>query len=290
MKPMSKTIVLSMILLLLVVSSWMIYTYYSQSPAQVVLLVYTPPSIQPLLNNASREYMQLHPNVRIEIIGGATGTLLNKILLTGEGDVFITADHEYMLNASRMGLVVNESIKVLSYIVLALIIPRGNPANITSLDDLVSKNVKIGIANPSVAPFGRMAVELLVKNGIYDKVKDRLVIYGDVGQTARQVALGLVDAAILPHVAHYWYLNDTSIIWLNPAQLPTMSCQMIAVLNTTKNYQAALEFVEFLVEYVRFNPYSLENGYIGDLEKISSITPYRPEELLFNNACIGYTK
>ncbi|MEM0342134.1 MAG: molybdate ABC transporter substrate-binding protein, partial [Desulfurococcus sp.] len=211
---MSRTIVLSVILLVLVVSSWMIYTYYSQSPVQVELLVYTPPVIQPLLENASREYMQLHPNVRIEIIGGATGTLLNKISLTGEGDVFITADHEYMLNASRMGLVVNESIKVLSYVVLALIIPRDNPANITSLDDLVLKNVKIGIANPNVAPFGRMAVELLVRNGIYDKVKDKLVIYGDVGQTARQVALGLVDVAILPHVAHYWYLNDTSIIWL----------------------------------------------------------------------------
>lgn len=287
MKPVYKTVLILTLILVSATASWILYQHYVGSETEsVTLLVYTPPSIQPLLEEAARSYMQANPHVKINIVGGATGTLLNKISLTGEGDIFITADHEYMVNASRKGLVRNETIRVVSFLVIALITPKGNPANITGLQDLVSKNIKIGIANPQVAPFGRMAIALLQKNGIYEKVKDKLVVYGDVGQTAKQVALGLVDVAILPHIVYYWYRNDTSIIWLNSSQLPKVSCQMVAVLNTTKNYAEAVRFEEFLVEYARTSSYASENGYVGSIDKIPVYTPYSVGELSFEDICM----
>jgi len=279
---------LATIIVVIAVLSWIIYV--KMAPANTVsnveLLVYTPPIIQPVLSAAADTYTSMHPNVKLDIITGATGTILSKIKLTGEGDILITADHEYMLNASKSGLVYNQTIRVLSYAIIALIVPRGNPANITGLKDLAEKNVKIGIADPAVAPFGRKAVELLVKNSIYDKVKDKLVIYGDVGQVARQVALGLVDAAILPHIMHYVYRNETEIIWLEPAQLPRISCQMIAVLNTTRNYWEAVKFEDFLVEYIKSSRDAQGTGYITDLSNISNITPYRQAELELEDICM----
>jgi len=275
-------------IVVITVLSWIIYvnTAPANTVSNVELLVYTPPVIQPILSMAADTYMSMHPNVKLNIIAGATGTLVNKIKLTGEGDILITADHEYMLNASRSGLVYNQTVRVLSYAIIALIVPRGNPANITGLKDLVEKNVKIGIADPAVAPFGRKAVELLAKNNIYGKVKDKLVIYSDVGQVARQVALGLVDVAILPHIMHYVYRDETEIIWLEPAQLPRISCQMIAVLNTTRNYGEALKFEDFLVEYVKSSRDAQDMGYIADLSGISNITPYRQAELELEDICV----
>jgi len=279
---------LATVIVVIVVLSWIIYvnTAPANTVSNVELLVYTPPTIQPILSMAADTYTSMYPNVKLNIITGATGTILSKIKLTGEGDILITADHEYMLNASKSGLVYNQTIRVLSYAIIALIVPRGNPANITGLKDLAEKNVKIGIADPAVAPFGRKAVELLVKNSIYDKVKDKLVIYGDVGQVARQVALGLVDVAILPHIMHYVYRNETEIIWLEPAQLPRISCQMIAVLNTTRNYGEAVKFEDFLVEYVKSSKDAQDMGYIADLSIISNITPYRQTELELEDICM----
>jgi len=279
---------LATIIAVIAVLSWIIYvnTAPANTVSNVELIVYTPPIIQSVLSAATDTYTGMHPNVKLEIIAGATGTLVNRIKLTGEGDILITADHEYMLNASRSGLVYNQTIRVLSYAIIALIVPRGNPANITGLKDLAEKNVKIGIADPAVAPFGRKAVELLAKNSIYDKVEDKLVIYSDIGQVARQVALGLIDVAILPHIMHYVYRNETEIIWLEPAQLPRVSCQMIAVLNTTRNYWEAVKFEDFLVEYVKSSRDAQGMGYITDLSKISNITPYRQAELELEDICM----
>lgn len=282
-------VLLATAVVVIAVLSWIIYvntTPANTTVSNVELLVYTPPIIQPILSTAADTYMSMHPNVKLNIIAGATGTLINKIKLTGEGDILITADHEYMLNASRSGLVYNQTVRVLSYAIIALIVPRGNPANITGLKDLAEKNVKIGIADPAVAPFGRKAVELFVKNNIYDKVKDKLVVYSDVGQAAKQVALGLVDVAILPHIMHYVYRNETEIIWLEPTQLPRISCQMIAVLNTTRNYGEAVKFEDFLVEYIKSSKYAQDMGYIADLSSISNITPYRQAELELEDICM----
>jgi len=259
----------------------------STSPSnQVSLLIYIPPVVQPAISSAVNAYMQQHPNVKVEIIAGATGTLINRISVTGEGDLLITADHEYMLNASRSNLVYNQTVKVLSFAILALLVPKGNPANVTGLSDLVTKDVKIGIANPSVAPYGKLAVQLLEKNNIYDQVKDKLVVFGDVGQVARELTLGMIDAALLPHVIYYAFKNDTQIIWLNATQLPKQSCQMIAVLTTTKHYQEAYDLEKFIIDYMRSSPEAHELGYITDLADIPKYTPYNATDLSFVSECL----
>jgi len=259
------------------------YMYLSRVSS---IMVYTPPTIQPLLEVAIEEYERVNPNVRVQFIAGATGALLARVELTGTGDILITADHEYMVKAIEKGLVYNDTVRVLSYAIIALIVPKGNPAGVKSLDDLVVKNVRIGIADPKTAPFGRMAVELLVKNGIYDKVKEKLVVYSDVGQVARQVSLGLVDVALLPHVIHYVYEKDTDIVWLDASELPRVSCQMVAVLRTTKDYEEAVRFLDFLAEFTKSSEYAARRGYVGRLEDLPKLTPYEPSMLEFEHICL----
>jgi len=253
------------------------------------LLVYASPVTQPLLEAAVKDYEQVH-GVKVSVVYGATGALINRISLTREGDVLITADHVYMLKAMKQGLVYNETVKVITYSIPALIVPRGNPANITSLQDLVERNVKIGIADPQVAPYGRAAVEIFRKNGIYEEVKSRLVVFRDVGEVVRQVVLGLVDVAILPHVMHYAYVNSTEIIWLKPSELSSISCQMAAVLKFSKNTNLARDFIEYLVRYVGESLEAARLGYVADLSDLPERTPYQPYELVFETTCTGVAK
>jgi molybdate transport system substrate-binding protein len=57
--------------------------------------------------------------------------------------------------------------------------------------------VKIGIANPEHAPYGRAAQQALQSSGIWDKVKARMVFGENIQQTFQFAQTGNVDAAIV---------------------------------------------------------------------------------------------
>ncbi len=71
----------------------------------------------------------------------------------------------------------------------------GAPAKITDLVD--PKYQRIGIANPDHAPYGKAAKQALEKAGIYDQVKDRLVLGENISATMTYAKEGSVDVAFV---------------------------------------------------------------------------------------------
>lgn len=56
---------------------------------------------------------------------------------------------------------------------------------------------KIAIANPKHAPYGQAAVAALQTEGIYDKVKDKLVLGENISRTATFVVSGAADVGVV---------------------------------------------------------------------------------------------
>ena len=71
----------------------------------------------------------------------------------------------------------------------------GAPAKIADLVD--PKYKRIGIANPDHAPYGKAAKQALEKAGIYDQVKDRLVLGENISATMTYAKEGSVDVAFV---------------------------------------------------------------------------------------------
>jgi molybdate transport system substrate-binding protein len=71
----------------------------------------------------------------------------------------------------------------------------GAPAKISDLVD--AKYKRIGIANPDHAPYGKAAKQALEKAGIYDQVKDRLVLGENISATMTYAKEGSVDIAFV---------------------------------------------------------------------------------------------
>jgi len=72
---------------------------------------------------------------------------------------------------------------------------QGAPAKIEDLAD--PKYKRIGIANPDHAPYGKAAQQALQKAGVYDKVKDRLVLGENIQATMTHAKEGSVDVAFV---------------------------------------------------------------------------------------------
>ncbi|HPK07973.1 MAG TPA: substrate-binding domain-containing protein, partial [Aminivibrio sp.] len=69
-----------------------------------------------------------------------------------------------------------------------------------SLDLLGSDGLKVAIANPETAPFGRMAKEYLQGKGFFEKIEKsgRLILGGDVLKTALAAQSGGADLTVIP--------------------------------------------------------------------------------------------
>ena len=61
--------------------------------------------------------------------------------------------------------------KIISYLVPAILVPAGNPGNIQTLADLAKPGVEIGIGNPETVCVGLYAYEILEYNGLLEAVE-----------------------------------------------------------------------------------------------------------------------
>ena len=148
-----------------------------------------------------RAFEAEHPAVQVDLTFGASGTFLAQLQNGAPFDVFLSADRDYPRRAIAAGLAAAVDERVYAVGRLVVWLPPGSTLDVQreGLRALARPEVKrIAIANPSVAPFGRAAEAALRKAGVFEAVKDRLVLGTSVAQAAQFATTGAADAALLP--------------------------------------------------------------------------------------------
>ena len=131
--------------------------------------------------------------------------LATQIKQGATADVFASADQKNMKSVQDVGLMNNSSVTIFAQNKLAIIVPKANPANITSLNDLANSGVKLVVANSSV-PVGNYSLQMLSKasnNSSYGAGFKTSVLANVVSEETNvndvvvKVALGQGDAGIV---------------------------------------------------------------------------------------------
>jgi molybdate transport system substrate-binding protein len=130
---------------------------------------------------------------------GSSGNFLTQIENGAPFDVFFSADIAYPRKLETEGLAAPGSTYLYAVGKIVLWTSKESKLDLTKgLAALRDPSVKkISIANPAHAPYGRAAEEALHKAGVYDAVKDRLVLGENISQAAQFVQSGNADAGIL---------------------------------------------------------------------------------------------
>ena len=179
---------------------------------------------------------------------GGSGKMLSDMKLSRRGDLYFPGSSDFMELAKRNQLVVPQTEKLVVYLIPAINVPAANPKNIRSLEDLAKPGVRVAIARPEEVCVGLYAVEVLVHNGMAEKVKPNIATYADsCAKTANLVALGTVDAILGWRVFHYWNPEKVGTILLEPAQVPRVGYIPIAQSAFCKQPDVAKQFVDFLL-------------------------------------------
>jgi len=155
---------------------------------------------------------------RLNIISGSSGRHYAQIVNGAPFDVFLSADSERPEALEREGVVTNDQRRV--YALGRLAAWSRDLALLSSMESLVNlpPGVRIAIANPRLAPYGQAAVETLRGFGIYERLKNQLVMGENVSQVFQfaysgSAAIGLVaysQVLVAPVAGSYLVIPDSA--------------------------------------------------------------------------------
>ena len=196
------------------------------------------------LDEIAASFRQDHPDLPVDVVYGSSGAFYTQIRNGAPFDLYLSADAEYPRLLAEEGLILEGSEFVYAVGRLVLWRDSGEVDEQTLLDAAVQK---IAIANPQHAPYGRAAEAALQSLGLYEQIKDKLVLGENVAQALQFVQSGGADAGI---VALALALAPTveGCFWELPLDSYPRMEQSGAILRTARDPEAARAFRDFVLD------------------------------------------
>jgi molybdate transport system substrate-binding protein len=187
--------------------------------------------------------------IHIDVSLGSSGNFFAQISNGAPFDVFMSADKSYPEKLAQAGL--GEPGTLANYARGKLVLWSSRRALLSAdrnLEFLADRSVqRIAIANPEHAPYGRAALAVLKHFGIYDRVKDKLVLGENISQTAQFAQSGNADAAFIAYsLALTESMKQKGSFTLLPEESYPPLDQASIVVRSSRNKEAARRFLAFL--------------------------------------------
>lgn len=203
----------------------------STQPLRIAVAANFTPSLKKLLVDFHQQ-----TNIKTQVISGASGAMFVQIQHGAPFDIFISADSLRPLKLEQAGLVVANSRKTYAQGQLALF-SMGKQAQLSDLQYLSQSPLqRLAIANPNTAPYGAAAKQTLEYLGLWQKMKDMLVVGINVSQTYMQVHTQAVNSGL---VAYSQLLeNDLKGTIIPPIYHQPINQQLVILKNSTNKNKA----------------------------------------------------
>ena len=187
----------------------------------------------------------------LKLTYGSSGNFFSQIQNGAPFDLFFSADVSYPQKLEAAGLTEPGTIYDYATGKLVIWVPNASKLDLSrGLSVLLDPGIrKIAVANPQHAPYGAAAVAALRHDGIYDKVKDKLVLGENISQTAQFVQSGNADVGLLALSLALAPAMKTSGHYVEvPASDYPPLIQAGVILKSSGNKELANQFLKFLKE------------------------------------------
>lgn len=228
---------------------------FAAEPGPVEIIVFAAASMTETITEIIELYKEAVPDVTVTPTFDSSGTLKTQIEEGADCDLFISAAQKQMnqldissdedTNPDKLDFVIEDSRIDLLENKVALVVPEGNPAAITSFDDIVNCEM-IAIGNSDV-PVGSYTLEIFDYLGfdLAGMESAGQVTYGsNVKEVATQVSEGTVSCGIV--YATDAYAAGLEVVDTATADMCKRAVYPASVLKISENPEAAQAFLDFL--------------------------------------------
>ena len=193
----------------------------------------------------------------IRTVGGSED-LLPHVKAKIKGDIFIT--HDPYLDYTSEADALEDGVQV-GFVAPVLVVQKGNPKGIESIEDLTREGLKVALTDPQYSTAGEMVFALLEKKGIKDavlkNVENRLTKgHSNIGTFLKTQA---VDAGIMWNGVAHTFADSLDIIKTSYEYEEEIRVHIMG-LSYSKQPEALEQFMDFVRE--RGPVVFAEHGYI----------------------------
>lgn len=202
--------------------------------------VFAAASLTETFDALEAEFEAAHPNVDVVLSYGGSSALATQITEGAPADVFAAANESTMTTVTEAGDAGDTTIFTTNS--LELVVPAGNPADVTGLADLANPDLAIALCDPAV-PCGSAAQALLDSADITASPD---TLEQDVKAVLTKVELGEADAGLV-YITDVKAAGDTVEGIIVPEAAAVINRYPIAVLTGAPNPDAAQAWVDFVL-------------------------------------------
>lgn len=216
----------------------------ADAPADEIL-VSAAASLSDVLKEIGRDY-QAKSKHTVRFNFGPSSGLARQIAEGAPSDVFFSADLAQMDHLEKKGLVEPGSQENLLSNQLVIIVPRDSKLAIASPTDLLRAEVKrIALAEPSSVPVGVYSSRYLAAQGLWQKLKSKIVPVQDVRATLAAVEAGNVEAGFV-YKTDAAVSREVKIVYEVPLREGPKITYPVAIVRESKRKDAARDFLSYL--------------------------------------------
>jgi len=223
------------------------------TPEEVSLNVFAAASLTDAFKEIGNNFEAAHPGARVLFNFSGSQTLSTQLVQGAVADVFASANHTEMDKVVAANLAQKDAPKDFLTNKLLVILPKDNPANVQTLQDLARPDLKLVLADASV-PAGKYARQILdnmSKEATFGSDFSTQVLANvvsnetDVKQVVAKVQLGEADAGIA-YISDAVAAPDLKTIAI-PNNYNVIAKYPIAALINAPQSKLASDFVNFVL-------------------------------------------
>ena len=212
----------------------------SSSSSTGTITVFAAASLMQTFTQIGKQFEAAHKGDTVKFSFGPSFGLSTQITSGAPADVFASAAPANMQTVVSAGDASNP--QTFAKNTMEVAVPPNNPANVTSVNDLAKKSVKVALCQPQV-PCGVVAAEVFKNAGITVKP---VTLETDVDSVVTQVETGNVDAGMV-YVTNV-LSEGTKLKGITiPASDNASTLYPIAVIKSSKHKSIAQEFVDYVL-------------------------------------------
>jgi molybdate transport system substrate-binding protein len=211
------------------------------APVSGDITVFAAASLTAAFTDIGDAFMAGNPEAKVTFSFDASSALVQQISQGAPADVFASADTSNMDKLTQAELNGTEPVVFASNL-LAIIVPKGNPAGVTGVADLAKSDVKVVVCAPEV-PCGKYAAQVFDAAGVtVTPVSQEQNVKGVV----TKVASGEADAGIV-YITDVMAAGDKAEAVGIPDDINVVAEYPIASLKASTHADVDQAFIDFVL-------------------------------------------
>ncbi len=197
------------------------------------------------------EFEGQREGTQVESNYAGTQVLFLQLQQGASADIFLSADLDYAERAQKEGLI--DSFSKVSQNEEVIVVPSGNPADITGLEDLGTKPVELVIGVDTV-PIGKYTREIFEDanegygSGFSENVMENVVSEEtNTREVAQKIALGEGEAAVIYRTDVTPSIEDSVEVIEIPEEYNVKAFNYASVTADASNPELAQEYLDFML-------------------------------------------